>query len=537
MREIEKQCGRRRTFAIISHPDAGKTTLTEKFLLYGGALQLAGAVASKKKDRATASDWMELEKQRGISVSSTALQFDYRDYVVNLVDTPGHQDFSEDTYRVLMAVDSVIMVLDAAKGLEAQTLKLFEVCRGRGIPIITFINKCDRPGKDPLALLDEIESQLGLAVVAENLPVHSKGEFVGLFDRRGRQLHLFERVVGGRYRAPVAVREASGGLEAEAGAVDSSDLAEVAEMDELLGGVAAVEDSAAIAGGTMTPVYFGSAVNNFGIQLLLDGFLRHAPGPRPRRVGDREVDPLDQRFSAFVFKIQANMDLRHRDRLVFLRVCSGRFSRDLRVVHAQSGRPLRLSFSHKLFGRERETEEEAWPGDILGITGHSGLEVGDTLTEDAAICFEPIPRFAPEAFIYLKNVDTGALKRFRRGLQQLLQEKVVQQFFPLDSDSQIPLLGAVGPLQFDVVRYRLEGEYSVETRVEETSWSVTRWVDEAVDIDALKSVYRGSSLLARDDLGRLCILFESEWSSDYFQRENPSLVLHKQPVGQSPTVC
>ncbi len=527
MNLIERECARRKTFAIISHPDAGKTTLTEKFLLYGGALQLAGAVASKKKDRATASDWMELEKQRGISVSSTALQFDYRAYVVNLVDTPGHQDFSEDTYRVLMAVDSVIMVLDGAKGLETQTLKLFEVCRGRGIPIITFINKCDRPGKDPLSLLDEIEAQLGLTVVAENLPVHSNGNFVGIFERRTRQLHVFERVVGGRYRAPVKVREASGGLEAES--VNSSDLHEVAEMDELLGKVEDVADANAIAAGTMTPVYFGSAVNNFGIQLLLDGFLRHAPTPRPRSAGGMQVSPLHEQFSAFVFKIQANMDLRHRDRLVFLRICSGRFSRDLRVIHAQSGRPLRLSFSHKLFGRERVTEEEAWPGDILGITGHAGLEVGDTLTEDSSICFDPIPRFAPEAFIYLKNADTGALKRFRRGLEQLLQEKVVQQFFPLESDSQIPLLGAVGPLQFDVVRYRMEGEYTVETRVEETPWTVTRWVDESVPLETVKAVYRGSSLLVKDDQDRLCILFESEWSSDYFQRENPAIILHHQP--------
>lgn len=528
MSKATEQIRRRRTFAIISHPDAGKTTLTEKFLLYGGAIHLAGNVRDRKAASQTSSDWMELEKQRGISVSSTVMQFDYHDYRINLLDTPGHRDFSEDTYRVLMAVDAAVMVLDVAKGIEDQTRKLFEVCKQRGIPIITFINKCDRPGKDPLDLLDEIETTLGLKTYAMNWPIGSGTDFRGLFDRADRRIHLFERVSGGRYKAPVKI----GGLDDPlmADAIQSDLLDPLKESIMLLDEVGQDFDKAAVLRGELTPVYFGSAVNNFGVELLLDGFLKHAPPPQARSAQGNSLDPTAEPFSAFIFKIQANMDPKHRDRLAFLRVCSGRFSRDLQVTHAQSGKKIRLSFSHQIFGRERETQDEAWPGDIIGITGQQGLGIGDTLTEDNAIVFDPIPRFAPESFIYLNNIDTMNFKRFRAGLDQLLQEKVVQRFYPLDSVSNVPLLGAVGPLQFDVVRHRLENEYGAPCRSEPAPWQVTRWIDPAIPEADLVDRYLSGAKLVKDEDGRLVLLFESEWSLQYFMRENAKVGLTTCPA-------
>ncbi len=525
--DIRKQTARRRTFAIISHPDAGKTTITEKLLLYGGAKDLAGGVRDRKNASATSSDWLELEKQRGISVSSTVLQFEYDGHRVNLLDTPGHRDFSEDTYRVLTAVDSAIMVLDVAKGIEEQTLKLFEVCKSRSIPLITFINKCDRPGKEPLELLDEIETRLGLKTFAANLPIGEGSDFRGLYERGAERVHLFERVPGGRFRAP----EKIGGFDDPLmrNAVPDRVRAHLAETTELLDSAGHELDHEAVARGELTPVFFGSAVNNFGVQLLLDGFLRHASPPRPRIAGTTEIVPEHPAFSAFVFKIQANMDPNHRDRLVFLRVCSGRFHRDLLVRHARTGKEMRLSFSHQVFGREREAQEEAWPGDILGVTGRTGLEIGDTLTEENGIAYDAIPRFAPECFIRLKHTDTSQSKRFRTGLEQLLQEKVVQQFFHLNSESQVPVLGAVGPLQFDVVRFRLKGEYGADSVAEPLPWTVTRWVDPDLDEADLASRSSYASTLVRDDFGRLCILFESPWNLEYFARQNPGITLHSTP--------
>jgi peptide chain release factor 3 len=518
---------RRRTFAIISHPDAGKTTLTEKFLLYGGAINLAGAVKARKKDTETASDWMELEKKRGISVSSTVMQFDYGDFRINLLDTPGHRDFSEDTYRVLTAVDAAVMVLDVAKGIEEQTLKLFEVCRQRGIPIFTFINKCDRPGKDAFSLLDEIEQTLGLKTFPVNWPVGLGPDFCGVFDRIDQKLHRYGKVSGGRFKATV---EVSGLDDPElAVALRPDQLEPLREDLELLDMAGTSFDRDAVLAGAMTPVYFGSAINNFGVQLLLDGFLRYAPAPGPRKAGEETIHPASEPFSAFVFKIQANMDPKHRDRLIFLRICSGRFSRDLQVQHVQSGRKIRLSFSHQIFGRERETQDEAWPGDIIGITGQASIGIGDTLSEEASICYPPIPRFPPECFILLHNTDTGQFKKFRTGLDQLLQEKVVQRFFPLDSVSNIPLLGAVGSLQFDVVCHRMESEYGAETRIEATPWKVTRWLDSDVDAATLQGRYLSGCMPVRDADGRLAMLFDSEWNMGYFARENPSLRLHTCP--------
>jgi peptide chain release factor 3 len=525
--EIQQEARRRRTFAIISHPDAGKTTLTEKLLLYGGARELAGSVRGRKHARDTASDWMELEKQRGISVSSTVLQFDYAGYRINLLDTPGHSDFSEDTYRVLMAVDSAIMVLDAAKGIEERTRKLFEVCRSRAMPIITFVNKCDRPGKDPLALLDEIESQLGLRTCAVNLPVGNGPDFSGILERASGELHLFQRVAGGQRQATVTV----GGIDDPAimEAVPGAVRAHLADISELLEAAGDGLDTAAVARGELTPVFFGSAVNNFGVQALLDGFLRLASPPQGRAAGALRIEPGHAAFSAFVFKIQANMDPQHHDSLVFMRVCSGRFHRELQVRHAQSGKLMRLAHAHQIFGRDRETQEQAWPGDILGITGRSGLGIGDTLTEAADIVYDPIPPFAPECFIHLHHTDTRTFKRFRRGLDQLLQEKVVQRFFPIHTESRVPMLGAVGPLQFDVVRFRLQYEYGVETRVETASWKVTRWVDPAAAEACIAGAAVHRAMLVRDSEERLCVLFESDWSCQYFMRQQPEIILHSTP--------
>jgi len=524
----KKEIVRRRTFAIISHPDAGKTTLTEKMLLYGGAKNAAGAVRDRKNATDTSSDWLELEKKRGISVSSTALQFEYSGHRINLLDTPGHRDFSEDTYRVLMAVDSAIMVLDAAKGIEEQTLKLFEVCKNRGIPLITFINKCDRPGKDPLALLDEIEEKLGLSARAVNLPVGEGQDFHGLYERDAARLHLFERVPGGRYRAPVQV----GGLDDPQmhELVPESVRAHLREMDALLDEAGHGTDFEAIRRGELTPVFFGSAVNNFGVELLLNGFLAFASPPLPRRSQDAEVHPEHEAFSAFVFKIQANMDPHHRDRLVFLRVCSGRFHPDLQLRHAQTNKEVRLAFTHQVFGRERSAQTEAWPGDILGVTGKSNLEIGDTLTEDAAIRYNAIPSFGPECFIRLTNLETKNLKRFNKGVDQLLQEKVVQRFYPLQSEDRFPVLGAVGPLQFEVVQYRLQAEYGVESRAEELPWTVTRWLDPGANEEELLQQSFYSAALARDAHGRLCVLFPSVWNYEYFARNHPDIPLLPTPV-------
>jgi peptide chain release factor 3 len=527
MSSIDQQIARRRTFAIISHPDAGKTTLTEKFLLYGGAVQLAGSVTARKNQRATTSDWMELERQRGISVSSTVLQFEYRGYCVNLLDTPGHKDFSEDTYRVLTAVDAAVMVIDAAKGIEPQTRKLFEVCRQRGIPIFTFMNKLDRPAKDTLLLLDELERVLGIHAYPVNWPLGDGPEFRGLYDRRTNLVHFFERVPGGQYRAPVSVHGLADPVVRDAMAPDVYHKA-VEEL-AMLEGAGASFDHAAVLGGKLTPVFFGSAVNNFGVQLLLDSFLELAPSPRPRAVGERTVAPDDSAFSGFIFKIQANMDPRHRDRLAFVRVCSGKFERDMNVIHTRTGRKLRLSSSHKIFGRDRETMDEAFAGDVVGLVGHGEFRIGDTLAEDSSLVFHEIPRFAPECFAWLQSSSTAQYKRFREGLEQLLQEGVVQSFFVKDTAQRVPLLGAVGPLQFEGVQYRMQTEYGAESRLEPAAWKVIRWVNPegAVEESALPTGAR----LASDVAGKTVILFQDQWSCDYFAQKNPKLNLLTLPVG------
>ncbi len=529
--DIAKEIQRRRTFAIISHPDAGKTTLTEKLLLYGGAVQLAGSVTARKHQRATTSDWMELERKRGISVSSTVLQFDYHDCRINLLDTPGHKDFSEDTYRVLTAVDSVVMVIDAAKGIEPQTRKLFEVCRQRGVPIFTFMNKCDRPMRQPLALLDELEKVLGLGAFPVNWPVGSGADFRGVYDRQDRRLHLFERTVGGQYQAPVEI----GDLDDEGfrGRLDDETFGQVSEELEMLDIAGAEFDEQAVLDGEVTPVFFGSAVNNFGVQLLLEGFLAHSPSPKPRLVETGLIGPEHPEFSGFIFKIQANMDPRHRDRIAFLRVCSGKFERDMTVRHPRTDRKVRLSSSHKLFGNDRETVDEAFPGDIIGLVGLPDFVIGDTLTTDPSITYREIPRFPPEAFAYLHNPDTSKFKQFRQGLEQLLQEGVVQALHLREAPSRLPLLAAVGPLQFEVVQYRLESEYGAVSRLEPAPWEVVRWLPQGLDQEQLDALALPTGArLATDMAQNAVVLFSNAWSADYFGQTNPSITLKRLPPSE-----
>jgi len=527
--DIAAEIKKRRTFAIISHPDAGKTTLTEKLLLYGGAVQLAGSVTARKSQRATTSDWMELERKRGISISSTVLQFDYDGYRINLLDTPGHKDFSEDTYRVLTAVDAVVMVIDSGKGIETQTRKLFEVCAQRGIPIFTFMNKCDRPMREPLSLLDELESVLGIGAFPINWPIGTGFGFQGVYDRHTRQVFLFERTVGGQFKAPVSVGSLSDPIIRDR--LDEATYLKVKEELEMLDIAGEEFDEASVLAGKTTPVFFGSGINNFGVQLLLDGFLKNSPAPNARVIAGTPIAPENPAFSGFIFKIQANMDPKHRDRIAFLRVCSGRFERDMTVFHPRANRKVRLSSSHKLFGNERETVDEAFPGDIIGLVGHSDFGIGDTLTEDPAIVYKEIPRFTPEAFAYLHNPNTAKYKQFRQGLDQLLQEGVIQVLHLRDSAVKIPLLAAVGPLQFEVVQFRLESEYGAASRLESAPWTVVRWLPPEFKDPELDALSLPTGTRIAFDMGQQpVILFPTEWSANYFQESNPKATLSKLPV-------
>ncbi len=528
---LQREVTRRRSFAIISHPDAGKTTLTEKFLLYGGALNLAGSVTARKNQRATTSDWMDLEKQRGISVSSTVLQFEYKDCVVNILDTPGHKDFSEDTYRVLTAVDAAVMVVDAGKGIESQTRKLFEVCRRRGVPIFTFMNKLDRPARPSMDLLDELESVLGIHAFPVNWPLGDGPRFRGVYDREQKQVHLFQRTVHGAYRAPVAVS----GIEDESvkDALEEGTYRQVCDELELLEGAGAEFDLKKILAGELTPVFFGSAANNFGVQLLLDRFLELSPPPTPKTSGELLIDPASAEFSAFVFKIQANMNPKHRDRIAFVRIVSGKFERDMDVVNGRTGDKVRLANSQRLFARERETVDDAFAGDVVGLVGNYDLLIGDTLSSQPGVTFDEIPRFAPECFSFLHNKSTAKYKRFRDGLQQLLKEGVASEFQLLETSSQqVPLLGAVGPLQFEVLQYRLEGEYAAETRIEQANWSLARWLKpkqgDPLAPDARPNLSLGTAL-ARDSNGWLVALLPSEWALKTFADKNEDWLLSEQP--------
>jgi peptide chain release factor 3 len=524
MEHLEREIARRRTFAIISHPDAGKTTLTEKLLLYGGAIQMAGSVAARKNRRQATSDWMELEKQRGISITSTVLQFPYNGYMLNLLDTPGHQDFSEDTYRTLVAADSATMLIDNAKGVEPQTKKLFHVCRQRGIPIFTFINKMDRPGRDPLDLMAELEDILGIRSVPIVWPIGDGELFKGVYDRRDGKLHLFERTQHGAYRAPVAVRDLADPTLAEH--LGEAAVAKLQEDIELLDIAGEPYDQERVLRGEITPMFFGSAMNNFGVELFLQKFIDIAPSPTPRRAEKGDIFPQEPEFRGFVFKIQANMDPNHRDRIAFMRVVSGKFERDMSALNPRLGKSIRLTRPQKLFASEREIVEEAYPGDIIGLTNPGAFLLGDTVCTGSAVRFLDFPRFAPEHFAILRNRRTEKYKQFQKGIQQLSEEGVVQLFHDLNAARTEPILGVVGRLQFEVIQYRLESEYGVETVLDSTPFTVARWVEGSPE--ALKGAHwvMGTKRV-EDDFGNLVCLFESEWGMNYMQEKNPELHFHE----------
>ncbi|MGK7912000.1 MAG: peptide chain release factor 3 [Synechococcus sp.] len=511
---------RRRTFAIISHPDAGKTTLTEKLLLYGGAVNMAGAVKAKKSQRHATSDWMKLEQQRGISITSTVLQFDYEGKHINLLDTPGHQDFSEDTYRTLAAADNAVMLLDGAKGLEAQTLKLFEVCKMRQLPIFTFINKMDRPSMEPFELIDELESTLGLTPYPMNWPIGTGDRFTGVYDRGRQEIHLFERSSHGQKAAKVQVSHI--GDPKLIDMLDEDLYYQLKEELEILDEVAADLDLDEVHAGRMTPVFFGSAMTNFGLQLFLDDFLGLSLQPFPRPSTGGTIVPESENFSGFVFKLQANMDPRHRDRIAFIRVCSGRFDKDMTVKHARTGKDIRLSRPQKLFAQQRETVETAYPGDIVGLVNPGTFQIGDTVCTGKSLQYEGIPSFSPEHFSWLRNPNPSKFKQFNKGIQQLKEEGAVQVMYSLNEAKRDPILAAVGQLQFEVVQYRLESEYNVASRLEPLAYAVARWIEGGWEAaDKLTGLYGAE--LVKDSWDRPVLLCKNIWSFQQIQEKFPDV--------------
>ncbi len=518
----QKEINRRRTFGIISHPDAGKTTLTEKLLLFGGAIQQAGAVKAKKAARHATSDWMAIEQERGISVTTSVMKFNYRDFEINLLDTPGHQDFSEDTYRVLTAVDSTLMVIDSAKGVEPQTEKLMEVCRMRNTPIITFINKLDREGKTPLEIIDEIEDKLQVECTPLSWPIGMGNSFRGVYNLYQRQLHLFEP---GRDRLGgdgVVIKDLSDPTldELLGGQAD-----ELREDIELIEGATDPLDMAHYLNGSQTPVFFGSAINNFGVKEMLDAFVEMAPHPAVRAAVSREVSPYESSFSGFTFKIQANMNPAHRDRIAFVRICSGKFNRGMKVVHHRIGKEVTLANATVFKAQDRENVEEAFPGDIIGIYNHGTIKIGDTFTEKELLKFSGIPNFAPEHFrrVWLKNALKA--KQLQKGLIQLAEEGAVQVFRPVMGSDYI--LGAVGILQFDVTMARLKAEYGVDAIYEPVNFNVARWVgcDDRKKMAEFEK--RNVANLAKDAEGCLSYLTTSEWQLNYCMEQWPDIEFFK----------
>ena len=513
----------RRTFAIISHPDAGKTTLTEKFLLYGGAINLAGSVKGKATARHAVSDWMEIEKQRGISVTSSALQFHYNGACVNILDTPGHQDFSEDTYRTLMAADCAVMVIDASKGVEAQTKKLFRVCTMRHIPIFTFINKLDREALDTFALMEDIENHLGIETCPVNLPIGSGAQFKGIYERKSRQIVMYgDTQKGTKEGTEHRIDLSDTGRAREA--VGEEALALLLEELELFDGAGADFDLTAVREGRLTPVFFGSALQNFGVGIFLRAFLEMAPEPAGRISEGQIIDPLTDDFSAFVFKIQANMNKAHRDRIAFFRICSGRYDAEDEVAHTQSGRTLRLSQPQTLIANERKILKEAYAGDIIGVFDPGLFSIGDTIcTPGKSIRYEGIPTFAPEHFARVRQIDTMKRKQFVKGIEQIAQEGAIQIFHEPDSGLEEIIVGVVGVLQFEVLKFRLENEYNVEIAMDALPYEYIRWVDSDTDLKTLSGT---SDMKKVTDLkGRPLLLFINEWSVNMTLERNPGLIL------------
>lgn len=520
--KLEDEIKRRRTFAIISHPDAGKTTLTEKFLLYGGAIAQAGAVKGKKNSRHAVSDWMEIEKQRGISVTSSVMQFQYKNYCINILDTPGHQDFSEDTYRTLMAADSAVMVIDASKGVENQTRKLFKVCVMRHIPIFTFVNKMDRESRNPFDLMEQIESELGIQTYPVNWPIGSGKEFKGVYDRDKKHIISFEASGGQHQVAATEVDLSDPSLDSLIGEDLHSTLC---DDIELLDGASYEFDIEKVRKGELSPVFFGSALTNFGVEPFLENFLEMTTSPTPRNSSAGIIDPFDPEFSAFVFKIQANMNKAHRDRITFLRICSGKFDKDMEVLHVQGNKKLRLSQPQQIMAQEREIIDEAYAGDIIGVFDPGIFAIGDTIcSPKKKFEFESIPTFAPEHFMRARQKDTLKRKQFVKGTTQIAQEGAIQIFHEPDSGMEEVIVGVVGVLQLEVFEYRMKNEYNVDLFKEGLPYSYIRWIDNK-DIDPKTLKLSSDTKLVKDFRDNYLLLFTSEWNIRWALERNEGLEL------------
>ena len=521
--QVREEARKRRTFAIISHPDAGKTTLTEKLLLYAGCLHVAGSVRARKNQRAVTSDWMAMERERGISITSTVLNIDFRGFQINLLDTPGHQDFSEDTYRTLTAADCAVMVIDAAKGIEAQTEKLFKVCALRKLPIITFINKMDRPGRDPLQLLSELEQVLGIGASPLNWPIGTGHEFCGVYDRALKQAMLFQSVAHGSQMVPTksaSLAELPALAAQIAPDVQPEVFARLGSEIELLDGAGESFSRERFERAEVSPVFYGSALTNFGVEPFLSAFLDlcPAPGPRLSDVGPVPADRSD--FAGFIFKIQANMDPRHRDRICFVRVCAGRFARDMTVLHPRTGEETRISRSHRLFAQNRESTDEAYPGDIIGLVNPGHFHLGDTICEGKPVNYQGMPQFSPEFFAIISCPDTARRKQFDKGLAQLVEEGAIQVLHDTLAIRREPILAAVGQLQFDVVQYRLEAEYGARTNVQRLPFRLARWIDG--EPDALNAIELPTNAVkAIDHFDHAVVLFGADWDLEYCKKQNP----------------
>ncbi len=532
MADLKHEIERRRTFAIISHPDAGKTTLTEKFLLYGGAIALAGAVKGKKNTRHATSDWMEIEKQRGISVTSSVMQFNYEGFCINILDTPGHQDFSEDTYRTLMAADSAVMVIDAAKGVENQTRKLFKVCVMRNIPIFTFINKMDREARNPFDLLEEIENELGIKTYPVNWPIGSGKDFKGVYDREKRHIISFEMNDGMNYGTKeVAATEADLNDENLAELIGESNYRQLKEDVELLDGASEEYNAELVNSGKLSPVFFGSALTNFGVEPFLENFLRMTPPPLARNTENGIVDPFDDNFSAFIFKIQANMNKAHRDRIAFMRICSGKFDKDMEVFHVQQNRAIRLSQPQQMMANDREIISEAYAGDIIGVFDPGVFSIGDTVCSPSKkVKFEGIPTFAPEHFARIRQKDTLKRKQFIKGTTQIAQEGAIQIFSEPQTGFEEVIVGVVGVLQFEVLEYRLKNEYNVDIIREDLSYEYIRWITDEKRLEGgldelRKLVLTSDTKLIQDVRGNYLLIFTSEWNIKWALDKNEGLTL------------
>ncbi|MBE6732978.1 MAG: peptide chain release factor 3 [Ruminococcaceae bacterium] len=515
---------RRRTFAIISHPDAGKTTLTEKLLLYGGAIQTAGSVKGKATAKHAVSDWMDLEKQRGISITSSVMQFQYDGYCINILDTPGHQDFSEDTYRTLMAADSVVMVIDAAKGIEPQTRKLFKVTAMRNIPIFTFINKLDREARDPFELLDELEKEFGIGTYPINWPIGCGVDFKGVFDREKRQILSFGEMHHGQERIKPTPCELTDTEKLDS-LIGEYQRRELVDQIELLDGASFDFDLEKVRTGKLTPVFFGSALMNFGVEPFLENFLKMTTSPLPRNTKDGSVEPTSDDFSAFVFKIQANMNKAHRDRMTFMRICSGKFERDKEYYHVQGGKSLRLSQPQQMMADERQIVNEAYAGDIIGVFDPGIFSIGDTVCETKnKVTFEGIPTFAPEHFALIEQIDSLKRKQFVKGVEQIAQEGAIQIFHEPNSGMERVIVGVVGVLQFEVLEYRLKNEYKVDVVRNNLPYQHIRWVVNK-DIDMKSLNLTSDTRWVQDFKGNNLLIFTSEWNINWALDKNKDLIL------------